>query len=550
MSFIIHEVQQGSDSWLELRGKFDTASEAPVIMAASSKMKRDELLAIKAGYTEKEYSEWVQRNLFDKGHEFEAMARPIVEEDIGEELYPVTGTREGYLASYDGLTMMYEAGFEHKMWNPALAECVNKKDLPAEYYWQLEHQLLVCPDMEKVIFVVSDGTKDNYASMEYCRVDGRAAELVRGWAQFNADIKSYEHVVIPEKPIAETIEDFPALSVSLVGEVKDTNLPVFKSRALTYIESINTDLQTDEDFANAEAAVKFCDNAEREIEVVKSQALSQTSTIDDLFRTMDQIKESLRQKRLTLTKLVKERKESLKAKIITEARHKLIGDIGKANEEFSPVVINGITADFPSAAKNKRTFASLRSAVNDELTRARLLLSERRDHVRESIKIINGMGDDNRFLFNDIQQLVDKEHDHLSMIVKQRVDEHKAEQQRKIDEEAERRAKVIADEREAKEKREQEEEQEKARKAELAQQVEPAQEQPKPENVVNIPSKQEAVSVKPHVKLQSSGGAFRPSDDDIIEALANHYKVNEFKVIGWLQGMNLDAAGRRIAQSS
>jgi len=547
MSFIIHDVKQGSDKWLEIRGKFNTASEAPVIMAASTKMKRDELLAIKAGYTEKEYSEWVQRNLFDKGHEFEAMARPIVEAMIGEELYPVTGSNGGYLASYDGLTMMYEISMEHKMWNPALAECVNKNELPPEYYWQLEHQLLVCPDMEKVIFVVSDGTKDNFASMEYYRVDGRAEELVRGWAQFNADLENYEHVVIPEKPIAETIEAFPALSVSLVGEVKATNLPVFKSRALTYIESINTDLQTDEDFANAEAAVKFCDNAEREIEVVKSQALSQTSSIDDLFRTMDQIKESLRQKRLTLTKLVKDRKESLKTEIITEARHKLISDIGKANEEFSPVVITGITADFPNAAKNKRTFASLRSAVNDELTRARLMLSERRDHVRASIKIISDAGKDNRFLFNDIQQLVDKQHDHLAMIVKQRVDEHKAEQQRKIEEEAQRRAQAIADERAAKEKREQAETQEQARKAELAQQVESPQEQSKSENVVSIPSKTETVSAKPHVKLQSSGGTFRPSDDDIIEALANHYKVNEFKVIGWLQGMNLERAAQRVA---
>lgn len=543
---LIHNVIQGSQEWVELRGKFFTASEAPVIMAASSKMKRDELLAIKAGYSEKEYSEWVQKNLFDKGHAAEAMARPLVEAMIGEELYPVTGSNGELLASFDGMTMTEDDSFEHKMWNEALAECVRRQDLPAEYYWQLEHQLLVCQDMQKVIFVVSDGTPERFVSMEYVRVPGRAEQLVRGWKQFQTDLMNYEHVVIPAKPEAEVIEAFPALSVALVGEVKSSNLPVFKSRAMTYIESINTDLQTDEDFANAEAAVKFCERAEKEIDLVKSQALSQTSTIDELFRTMDSIRENLRQKRLTLDKLVTKRKETLKTEIINEARQKLLSDIATANEEFRPVVVNGVTADFATAAKNKRTFASLRSAVNDELTRARLQLSERRDHVRKSIAIIKDAGDDYRFLFNDVQQLVDKPHDHLQMIVTQRVTEHKAEQQRKIEAEAQRRAEEIA----AKERSEaaalakkQEDERIAAEIAQAPQitNVEPGATAtwPAPAAVAQAPQE------KPRV-VSVSGTPLRPTDDDIIHLIANHYRVNEFKAIEWIQSMNLDAATKRV----
>jgi predicted phage-related endonuclease len=536
---IIHSVLQGSDDWLELRGKYLTASEAPVIMAASNKMKRDELLAIKAGYTEKQYSDWVQRNLFDKGHQAEAMARPIVEAMIGEELYPVTGSEGLYLASFDGLTMMEDIGFEHKMWNEELAECVRRKELPAEYYWQLEHQLLVCKDMKKVIFVVSDGTPDRFVSMEYFRVPGRAEELQRGWRQFQTDLMNYEHVVIPAKPEAEVIEAFPALSVALIGEVRSSNLPVFKSRAMAFIDSINTDLQTDEDFANAEEAVKFCEKAEKEIDLVKSQALSQTSTIDELFRAMDQIKALMREKRLMLDRLVKNRKESLRSEIIDDANRKLKDDIAKANEEFRPVVVTGVVADFAGAAKNKRTFLSLRSAVNDELTRARLMLAEKRDHVRASIKTIRDAGDEYGFLFSDVQQLVEKPHDFLEMIVRQRVSEHAEAQQRKILAEAQR----IADQAEIARKVDEERSRLAAEKDSAAKTVADSH------RVFQQPAAgaaTESVITKPRVTPVGAGQSFRPTDDDIIQLIANHYRVNEFKAVEWLQSMNLDAATNRV----
>ncbi|MBJ2111310.1 hypothetical protein JFQ86_00580 [Serratia ureilytica] len=65
----IINVQQGSAEWHALRAKHFTASEAPVMMAASSKMRRDELLSMKATGSEREISDWVQTNLFDKGHQ-------------------------------------------------------------------------------------------------------------------------------------------------------------------------------------------------------------------------------------------------------------------------------------------------------------------------------------------------------------------------------------------------------------------------------------------------------------------------------------------------
>ena len=558
---ISHNLIQGSDQWEALRAGFRTASEAPAVMAASSKIKRDELLSIKAGFSEREYSEWVQKNLFDKGHESEAMARPIAERIIGEDLYPVTGTNGEYLASFDGLTMLHDTGFEHKMWNEVLAEAVRNKDLPAEYYWQLEHQLLVCSDMEKVLFVVSDGTEDKFVSMEYYRVPGRAEQLVRGWDQFESDRKTFVPVVDPAKPEPDPIEAFPALSVVLAGEVKNSNLPAFKSKAMAFIDSINTDLQTDDDFANAENAVKFCEKAEKEIDLVKSQALGQTKTIDELFREMDHIKELLRQKRLMLDKLVKARKESLKNEIIAEARDLLMADMAKANDEFRPVVIQGIVADFAGAAKNKRTFSSLRSSVNDELSRVRIALSEKRDHVRAAIKIISDAGAEYRSLFNDIQQLVDRPLDYIAMVVDKRVADHKAAENARIEAEAQRRAAAILaeekrkEEAEAKAKADAEAAAQKLAQDKIDQAEKSVQEavslarkagsiEPDLLDEVSAVAADIAASARPAPTLATSrpapAKAERPSAAEIIVVLADHYKVGPHTIAQWLNDLTVD----------
>ena len=98
---------------------------AAAMLGLSKKTTRSELLRMKHTGTPKEFSDWVQVNILDYGHEVEAMARPIIEDLIGEDLYPVTCSNEdtgGILsASCDGLTMGYDTAFEHKQWAAELA---------------------------------------------------------------------------------------------------------------------------------------------------------------------------------------------------------------------------------------------------------------------------------------------------------------------------------------------------------------------------------------------------------------------------------------------
>lgn len=176
----IHNVAQGSAEWHALRAQHFTASEAPAMMGASKYQTRTDLLTMKKTGIAPEVNQ-AQQYIFDRGHATEALARPLVEVMIGEELYPVVGTDGNLLASMDGATMLGETLFEHKLWNESLVAQVKAGELDPHYYWQLEQQLLVS-GAERVIFVCSDGTAENFVHMEYRSVAGRAAQLVEGWS--------------------------------------------------------------------------------------------------------------------------------------------------------------------------------------------------------------------------------------------------------------------------------------------------------------------------------------------------------------------------------
>ena len=104
---ITHNLVQGTAEWHAYRAAHDNASDAPAMMGVSSYKTRDQLIAERATGIVPEVDAATQR-LFDSGHRFEALARPLAEKIIGEDLYPCTGSIEGsrLSASFDGLTML------------------------------------------------------------------------------------------------------------------------------------------------------------------------------------------------------------------------------------------------------------------------------------------------------------------------------------------------------------------------------------------------------------------------------------------------------------
>ena len=113
---------QGSREWLAHRAAHFNASDAPAMMGCSPYKMRTVLLhELHTGIVPE--VDIATQKRFDNGHRAEALARPLAEKIIGDDLYPVTGTEGRLSASFDGLTLDEQTGFEHKALNADLREC-------------------------------------------------------------------------------------------------------------------------------------------------------------------------------------------------------------------------------------------------------------------------------------------------------------------------------------------------------------------------------------------------------------------------------------------
>lgn len=443
MNKTIHTLAQGSPEWQQYRLTMFGASEAAAMLGLSSKVSRTELLHMKHTGTAQEFSDWVQEHILDHGHQVEAMARPLAEEIVGTELYPVTCSIGKLSASCDGLTMAEDVAFEHKQWNAALAESVEADVLPDEYIPQCQ-QILMVTGCEKVLFVVSDGTPERFVSMVVEPSPEWQERIRAGWAQFEADLAVYEPKTFAPKPSTDPIMALPALSIQIRGEVARSNLPAFKAKADQFIASIKTDLLTDEDFANAEATIKFCDSAEKNLEQAKAAAIAQTADIDELMRTVDHIAAQLREKRLLLTRTVKDKKELLKAGILNKARLDFAEFVAGLEAEIAPLRLVFQARDFAGAMKNKRTLATLHDAVDTEMAAGKIAVDALAKAVRGRLTWYREAAAGHEFLFADLQTIIQKPDDDFKLAVQSRIDAHKAKEAERVEAE---RARIAEEER-------------------------------------------------------------------------------------------------------
>lgn len=550
---IVHSLIQGSGHWHAYRATHFNASDAPAMLGVSPYKTRTELLHERATGIVKEIDAATQAR-FDNGHRFEALARPLAEEIVGGDLYPVTGSLDAFSASFDGLTIDESIAWEHKSINDEIRAACDASELGIHLRAQMEQQLMIS-GAEKCLFLASawdaNGELIEEKHFWYSPDLKLRQQIVDGWKQFEADLAAYVPKEIVEKPIAAAMMQLPALAVQIRGEVTLSNLPQFKAAAEQFIAGINTDLKTDNDFADAEATVKFCEKAERDLTLTKSSAIAQTASIDDLMRTIDFIQDQLRTKRLVLEKLVKSQKEVIKTKILGDAKAEFVEHIAALELEIKSIRLVYTQPDFAGAMKNKRTLASLNDAVATELARAKIMTDAIAKDVRAKLAWCKEHADGFGFLFSDLQQLIQKPADDFELAISTRIADHKKKQ---------------ADQLEADRKRIQEEERVKAEAKVIADQQEvvakdkTACDAPEDLNkataVLNpseIPLHKRPWSTKAApIKTISPDGLnttanSRPNDGQIIEVLALHFRVHELKIVEWLLDMDLQAASESLA---
>jgi len=446
----ILSLDQGSDAWLEHRANTLNASEAPAMMGVSPYMTRAELMRLKHDGAGREIDAAMQKR-FDDGHRAEAAARPIAEEIIGEELYPATVTDDdGRLsASLDGATMSYKVLFEHKLTNEKKVEAVEAGECPDCDYPQVQQQLMIT-GAEKCLYAVSDGTRENFVSCWVYPDEEYQQKLLAGWDQLEADLADYTPPKDEHQAVGSKMSDLPARRVEVEGKVLATNVDQFRDHALAVFDGISTELATDQDFADAEETVKWCKSVEDQLEHAKKQALSQTASIDELFRAIDEIKETARQKRLDLDKRVKARKSEIRTEIADEARAKFSEHMESLSERVKPASMPAIPTDFAGAMKGKRTIKSLRDAVDQVLADAKLEANAVADRIDANLRAYNELAGGYDTLFPDLSTLAQKEPEDFQAAVKLRITEHKEAEARR--EEERRQAEEAQRQREAAEK--------------------------------------------------------------------------------------------------
>ncbi|KAF1046372.1 MAG: hypothetical protein GAK35_01057 [Herbaspirillum frisingense] len=433
----LHELIQGTPEWDAFRLNHNGASEAAAMLGLSKNVTRNELLQAKHTKEGKQFSDWVRTHILDHGHAVEAKARPLIEEIIGEDLYAVTCSNEDEgrkeSASCDGLTLNYDIGFEHKQWNAELAASVRAKILPDEHQPQVQQNLMIT-GAEKWIFAVSDGTPDNLVYMEVLPDAAWFERILAGWDQFERDLAEYTPPVEAPEVVGRAPNALPALRLEVQGQVTASNLTEFRAHAVAYFENIKTDLQTDQDFADADRTTKWCQEVEDRLERAKEGALAQTTSIEELFRTMDDLKEMARQKRLTLEKLVTNRKQAIRGERVTAAQKALDEHLAALQAEVKGITLRQPPADFYAAIKGLRTVASVQNAVDTTLANAKIAADAHAKDIRAKLAWIEENAADHRDLLADLPILAAKPLEDFTLTITTRIERSKAAAQKRLDE--------------------------------------------------------------------------------------------------------------------
>lgn len=452
---------QGTPEWHRHRTTCFNASDAPAMMGVSKYKSRNQLLRERATGIVPEVDDATQRR-FNNGHMFEGLARPLAEEIIGEELSPRTGVEGKYSASFDGITFAGDVIFEHKTANDEIRNALSGTHianvLPEHYCVQMEHQLMVSGAL-RCLFLATSWDKDgnNIEAIDAwyeSNLDLRA-RIIAGWEQFEKDVTAYVEPEAIDSPKAEAIIALPSVFVQATGMVTASNLAEFKEAATAFIAKIKTELTTDEDFANAEATVKFCKDAETNLESAKASVLAQMSTVDEVVRTLDHIAAQLRDKRLMLDKLVKSEKEARKLAIVSKAGIDFSAHVESLEAETQPIKLAVARPDFGGAMKGLKKLSAMQEAVDTALRDGKFAADQAAKDVRAKLAWCKESSAGYDFLFNDLSQLIaNNGMEAFQAIVTNRIDKHRADEAEKeeatrqrihAEEEAKARAKIEAE---------------------------------------------------------------------------------------------------------
>lgn len=441
---------QGSPEWLAHRTNTYNASDAAAAVGCSPYKTRTQLLdELVTGITP-EHDAATERRFAD-GHRFEALARPLAEQIIGDDLYPVTGTEDtpsfsrALGASFDGLTLMNDTAFEHKTLNERLRydwDEGNGDHLPKDYRLQMEQQMLVS-GAERVLFMATRWAGDECVERKHCWYSSDAAlraELLAAWRQIDADRASHVPATAVEKVVAEPVEALPAPVVQVTGQIAlQDNFKVFEQRLRDFLENkLIRQPKTDQDFADLDGQIKAMKQARESLKAAEAQMLAQVQPVDQAKKTKDMLDKLLQQNVSMAEGLLSAEKDRRKGEIVAGGVAALKTHIDGLNTRLGKPYMPVIPADFGGMVRGLKSLTSMEDKVSGELARCKIAANEVADRIDANLKYLREHAKDHTALFPDTAQIVLKAQDDLQALATSRIAQHKEAEQRRLDAERQR----------------------------------------------------------------------------------------------------------------
>jgi putative phage-type endonuclease len=419
----IVDIPQGSEAWHQHRRSHLNASDAPAMMGCSPYKTRSALLREMHTGVALEADAATQR-LYDGGHRAEALARPIAEGIVGEELYPITKANGRYSASLDGETLGGEIDFEHKTLNDELRAAIvnDSAELPLLYRVQMEHQLH-CSGAERTLFMASRWDGDTLIEERHCWYYpdlALRAQILAGWAQFEADLAAYVPTDAVPVVVAAAMPSLPAVSVQVQGSLAVvSNLQPFGVALRAFIAGIPKKPSTDQEFADTDAACKRLKEAEDRLQQAEDSALASMADVETMRRFVADFRDLARTARLASEKLVTARKAQIREEEVRRGAVAFAAHVSALNERLGDNLMPIIKSDFGAVIKGLKTLDSVRNAIETELARLKIDASALADKIDVNLKAITAANAPT--LFPDKAALVLKARDDLGAIIAQRV---------------------------------------------------------------------------------------------------------------------------------
>lgn len=419
MSMITHAVVQGTQEWLDIRKSFNTASEANAMMGSCEHMSRTELLMQKKTGIAKEPTDY-EKKIFEIGHKTEAMARPIAEEIMLDDLFQLVASRDGLLASFDGITMFNDMIFEHKQWNESLAEMVKQGTIPDSHVWQLEQQLFVS-GAERTLFMVSNGTHEKMAYCWYESDPVRRQQLHEGWKQFRIDLEEFEPTMV-HKLVGRELDRLPSLSIDIQSNVIVSNYDDYALLAAQVLSSINMTLTTEQHFADAEKSVKWCTAIEKAATETCEEILQKNSAVTNLLKMISDFGKNTRDKRLILERAIKSEKDSRRQQVLNDAEAEIKNHIASLEVPVTRIP----SYDLKAQIIGKKNLVLINEKVTKEISRIKAELDLLVVQIKEGVTYINENHGGFPDLFKNAYQLAeDFSGESLQIKVNSMIEEHK-----------------------------------------------------------------------------------------------------------------------------